>query len=953
MAGSRQLIDRNRSQIASQVVNMGFDFIFMGKVYNTFSVNTNGVLRLGDEQVLAQANTYGITGNERIVPLAGISVEYRSWWWWSTADADLKTNSDGKIHYKLIGNTPNRIMVVEWKNVGLNTGSGTSSGTFQVRLHESSLSSNQSGTIEFVYDQFVLSNDYRNFYLRTGFGIGPEQGNYIAINHSGRSLIDEQNYVSGPGSGNIEYFRSNTASDKMLYRFEPIRKPVGEFSNFEVVCHAPNAITIRFDEDCQDEAGIAVYRKMINQNDSKFEFIQSLSPDARTITDGSTTIGQQYVYRFYLLGEGQYTAYYTEYVTEPVQGGVAFQAIRSGNWSNSVIWDGRLPGNTDDIELGCASSVFVSTNQDAYVKNLTIQKGSFLTIEDRVTLYVSGEFVNHGVFNPIGSGRLVLNGSMGQTITNHGRGMAHDTKFTTGGGAPSWNTNQTGLVAEKIIQVNDTDFSAIKSITVDIRHSYLRDLSIYLIAPSGEIFTLSRSRGQQGQNYSNVIFTETGRPLPPTIQNVNLSGEYRPEESLATYTGSYAGFWILQVRDDFTGTGGSLNKFELILSKGSSNDLILKNVVIDNQSVEGVTLNSGLMIQGSIQFSNGIVHTSEAASILLDAEANYNEGNASSFVDGPMYKRGATNFTFPIGDAEKWAPVTLDNIEGGNNNTLFKVEYHKQQPNSIDKLDEAIGSISQKEYWDITPVEGNPTVDIVLHWKDADFSGITYSDASDFVVAHYTNDTWMNEGGIINITSTTGQIKAENISAFSPFTFGSESGTTLPVELTIFTGSSKPEGILLYWKTTSELNNSHFEVQRSINSTDWQYIGKVEGKGTVHALQQYSFLDAQLLKGGYYYRLKQIDYDGAFEYSHVVRVERYSLEDNFTVYPNPDQVIIKTSVYLAKFTVISQNGTEMLEENIEEFQSAIQLPMLADGIYVLKLSHQIGTQYQRLVVLKR
>jgi hypothetical protein len=241
MNGSKQLIGSNKSQTASNVVNIGFDFIFMGKVYNTFSVNTNGVLRLGDEQVLAGANTYGIPGNDRIVPLAGISTEYRSWWWWLTADADLKTNSDGKVHYKVIGTVPNRILVVAWENIGLNAGSGTSSGTFQVRLYESSLNSNQSGIIEFVYDQFVLSNNYRNFYLRTGFGIGPEQGNYIAINHASHSLTNEQNYISGPVSGNIEYFRSNSAIDKLLYRFEPIKRPVGEFSDFEIICPAPNS----------------------------------------------------------------------------------------------------------------------------------------------------------------------------------------------------------------------------------------------------------------------------------------------------------------------------------------------------------------------------------------------------------------------------------------------------------------------------------------------------------------------------------------------------------------------------------------------------------------------------------------------------------------------------------------------------------------------------------------
>jgi len=124
---------------------------------------------------------------------------------------------------------------------------------------------------------------------------------------------------------------------------------------------------------------------------------------------------------------------------------------------------------------------------------------------------------------------------------------------------------------------------------------------------------------------------------------------------------------------------------------------------------------------------------------------------------------------------------------------------------------------------------------------------------------------------------------------------------SIPVELTSFTASVVDNSVILNWQTATETNNSGFEIQRLQDykieklsewipsEQNWETIGFVPGFGTTTEIRSYSYTDAGLSSGTYLYRIKQIDYDGSYEYSNVVEVnvgvpEKFSLEQN---YPNP------------------------------------------------------------------
>ena len=100
----------------------------------------------------------------------------------------------------------------------------------------------------------------------------------------------------------------------------------------------------------------------------------------------------------------------------------------------------------------------------------------------------------------------------------------------------------------------------------------------------------------------------------------------------------------------------------------------------------------------------------------------------------------------------------------------------------------------------------------------------------------------------------------------------------VPVELTSFTASISGNEVTLNWITATEINNAGFELERrqisSVkNQMEWERIGFIEGKGTTTKPANYSFVDENVKTGTYQYRLKQIDYDGTFEFSNEIEVE--------------------------------------------------------------------------------
>ena len=193
---------------------------------------------------------------------------------------------------------------------------------------------------------------------------------------------------------------------------------------------------------------------------------------------------------------------------------------------------------------------------------------------------------------------------------------------------------------------------------------------------------------------------------------------------------------------------------------------------------------------------------------------------------------------------------------------------------------------------------------------------------------------------------------------------------SVPVELNSFTAAANGNNVTLNWQTATETNNSGFEIQKSQMSDvksqteEWNRIGFVGGNGTTTEPQTYSFFDGDLSNGKYRYRLKQIDYDGSFEYSNEIEVEilsplEFSLSQN---YPNPFNPIttIQYSIPEAgnvKLKVYNSLGEEVadLKDNYEEagtYKISFDAFGLSSGIYYYRLSSNDFNEIRKMILLK-
>jgi hypothetical protein len=200
--------------------------------------------------------------------------------------------------------------------------------------------------------------------------------------------------------------------------------------------------------------------------------------------------------------------------------------------------------------------------------------------------------------------------------------------------------------------------------------------------------------------------------------------------------------------------------------------------------------------------------------------------------------------------------------------------------------------------------------------------------------------------------------------------------------LNSFTSEVINNKVTLNWTTATETNNSGFEILRGIyplnsgtqNDNDWMKISFVEGHGTTTEPQFYSFIDESLRPGKYQYRLKQIDFDGSFEYSKIVEAiiqapTEFSLSQN---YPNPFNPSTKikytipsvgtrdrVSVQIIVFDVLGNEVATLVNEEKSAGEYEVEFtvgqdssPDIASGIYFYQLKAGSFIETKKMVLLR-
>jgi len=222
-----------------------------------------------------------------------------------------------------------------------------------------------------------------------------------------------------------------------------------------------------------------------------------------------------------------------------------------------------------------------------------------------------------------------------------------------------------------------------------------------------------------------------------------------------------------------------------------------------------------------------------------------------------------------------------------------------------------------------------------LYWDDSNFEDGTLNidntnpgghDFPYFFGDVRTMNTWWNG------------YELDNLNSFS-FDFAAP----LPVELISFSATPDKNKVILKWKTASEINNSHFIIEKSYNAYHFSPIGNINGAGNSNQPIHYIFEDYSTDSAIVYYRLKQVDYDGQYDYSNIVSVTKKDYKDEMDIVLQNNQYSLKicckneTSLSLYIVEAASGRVIKQEEQQVPKGETYISLNeiIFQPGIYCI------------------
>ena len=327
----------------------------------------------------------------------------------------------------------------------------------------------------------------------------------------------------------------------------------------------------------------------------------------------------------------------------------------------------------------------------------------------------------------------------------------------------------------------------------------------------------------------------------------------------------------------------------------------------------GAYLTSDITITNELKLSNGIldlvnVHLTLGSSISA-VEGSFSETSmVITSGDGELRKRftgsplsgNSDAFIFPvgtIGDVDEYSPVIM-NFEAADFGSQAYVSVQTINEKNPE-LGPEITSFIQR-YWVVEPHDiTDYNYEIKLYYTEDDVVTEGLVIEGDLVPVKYSNENWYTpqgastglpeviEQGSSFLFPSSNYMVWGGLTSFSQFGSVGGSFQPLPVELITFQGECLDGLVTLNWSTASEYNSAYFDVEKSVNGIDWQIINSQIAALNSSSQMDYLFFDSNKSFGDVYYRLNQVDIDGASEYFGPVHLTCENQDRVLVTFPNP------------------------------------------------------------------
>jgi len=393
-------------------------------------------------------------------------------------------------------------------------------------------------------------------------------------------------------------------------------------------------------------------------------------------------------------------------------------------------------------------------------------------------------------------------------------------------------------------------------------------------------------------------------------------------------TGSISALYVTNPSVIFN-TGNDVSIDTLILDMGNG---MLR---INGSQPALVTVNHKLLLlHGRLVMGNN--------AILNLARESVTEGaGASSFVEGPVRRNtsemGVVSMDFPIGK-DVYRPVKLGVYISSGGASAYQAEVFNTAPVNR-SLPVTIKGVSAKRFYRISNPVAQPVSSSIVILSYGPDDGVTDA-ASLRMVKNDGAAGWIDLGGTGSGNGSGTIISNVNFTSFGDFALANAAGGTnvLPVQWLQVNARQQNKQVLVTWKISNELNVKNYVVERSADGISFNEIAWVDASTSTAIEKMYEASDLLPMKGTNYYRIKQTDKDGRYDYSKILQL---TIRDasGFTLLPNPatETITVQNSQSMQLLQCFNSNGQLVYQAKPMSVRHVIPVLQWAAGIYHVKM----------------
>jgi hypothetical protein len=351
----------------------------------------------------------------------------------------------------------------------------------------------------------------------------------------------------------------------------------------------------------------------------------------------------------------------------------------------------------------------------------------------------------------------------------------------------------------------------------------------------------------------------------------------------------------------------------------------LKKLGNDFTVARMLTLSNGkLLVTSTLTLSigdnsvNGEIVGGSSSSYIVAYRSGSSTGTLKRFV----HTAASTIYNLPIGDLDAYTPMTFTLANATLSNAFITIYTN---PASIPSINSSLVSYLDR-YWDLTPSGiTSPTYSVSYTYATADINGV---ETNFFPVKRsltgLSSYTWYKPEGA-NFTIATAQgtgtmdlasntLTWSGLTTFSLFSAAGDEFVNLPIGIVSFDAKKQGQNNVVFWNTITEENCDYYTLEKTLDGTSYEIVGKMNGGGNSSSLLEYSLVDYDVRKTLNYYRLTETNTDGGEKMSTIIAVDNRE---------NTCKVVVKT--------------LNILGQEIDENYKGIVIVIFEDGTSIKKV----------------